>query len=90
VELLLEQSHSQNDKELHGQPQLHGSPSDVELESAVGMIRYRTARRMARTGTVSSCVFYHSEEAQMFREHNTKLLLSAENKVHSPGSARGV
>jgi len=70
--------------------QLHGSPSDMKLESAGWMIRDRTARRMTRTGNVSSCVFYYSEEAQMFRRYRTKLLLSAENKVHSPGSARGV
>jgi hypothetical protein len=39
---------------------------------------------------VSSCVFYHSEEAQMLRERKTKLLPSAENKVHSRGSAHGI
>lgn len=70
--------------------QLHGSPNDVKLESAGGMISDRTARRMARTGNVSSCVFYQSKEAQMLRGHRTKLLLSAENKVHTRGSARGI
>ena len=54
------------------------------------MISDRTARRMARTGTVSSHVSYQSEEAQMLRRYRTKLLLSAGNKVHSRGSARGV
>ena len=68
--------------------QLHGS--DVKLESAGGMIRDRTARRMARTGIVSSYMFYQSEEAQMLWRYRTKLLLSAENKVHSRSSARGV
>jgi len=68
--------------------QLHCS--DVKLESAGGMIRDRTARRMARTGIVSSYVFYQSEEAQMLRRYRTKLLSSAENKDHSRDSARGV
>jgi hypothetical protein len=70
--------------------QLHGSPNDEKLESASGMIRDRTARRMGRTGNVSSCVFYQSEQAQMLRGHRKKLLLPAENKIHSPGNARGV
>jgi hypothetical protein len=54
------------------------------------MIRDRTARRMTRTGNVSSGLVYYSEETQRLRGYRTKVLLSAENKVNSPGNARGV